>query len=344
MVDLKAIQHKMPAFFEMTPDLVCIAGKDGFFKKVNRAVIDKLGYTEEELLAVPINSFVHPEDRDLTNKERSALHSGKLLINFENRYVAKQGGTIWLEWTSIYFPDDQIVFAIAKDITKKKEIEKEVEKTYEKFRSLTTHFKNSIEKDRKYLAVELHEELAQLASVVKMDVDWLRIKTPDLPDAARSRIEHASVIAGLLINTIRRINFSISPIMLEETGLDATLELHCREFSVLNGISCYFESDYEETDLSLEIQTDFFRICQEALSNIMLHAEAKNVLVSIKEIDNHICLSIIDDGNGFAMEQQEQTLGLISMRERANSINGELSIDSVPGKGTTITVTLVKPS
>jgi signal transduction histidine kinase len=293
---------------------------------------------------VPIATFIHPEDKDLTSNERSALLKGKLLINFENRYVTRQGETIWLEWTSIYFPDDEIVFAIAKDITKRKEIEKEVEKTYEKFKSLATHFKNSIEKDRKYLAVELHEELAQLASVVKMDVDWLRIKVSDLPDAVKARIEHASVVSSLLINTIRRINFSISPVMLEETGLNATLKWHCREFSVLNGIPCYFENDYEETDLSLEVQTDFFRICQEALSNIMYHAEAKNVLVSIKEINNRICLSILDDGNGFMVEKEKQTPGLISMRERANSINGELIIDSTPGKGTTISVTLAKPS
>ncbi|MES2330544.1 MAG: PAS domain-containing sensor histidine kinase [Bacteroidota bacterium] len=344
MVDLKAIQLKMPAFFEMTPDLVCIAGKDGFFKQVNKAVIDKLGYTEEELFAAPIASFVHPEDRDLTSSERSDLLNGKVLINFENRYVTKQGKDIWLAWTSIYFPDDRIVFAIAKDVTQRKHIEADVEKTYAKFKSLATHFKNSIEKDRKYLAVELHEELAQLASVIKMDVDWLRIKTPDLPEAAKSRIEHASVVADLLINTIRRITFSISPVMLEETGLNATLTWHCKEFSVLNGIPCYFESDYDEADLSLEIKIDFFRICQEALSNIMYHAEAKNVMVSIKEADGQICLSIVDDGHGFTADQQLQTPGLISMRERAHSINGKLSIDSQPGKGTTISVILAKPS
>jgi PAS domain S-box-containing protein len=342
MVDLKAIQLKMPAFFEMTPDLVCIAGKDGFLKKVNRAVIDKLGYTEEELYAVPINTFVHPEDKDLTSNERAALHNGKVLTNFENRYVTKEGKNIWLEWTSIYFPDEELVFAIAKDVTKRKEIEADVEKTHTKFKSLATHFKNSIEKDRKYLAVELHEELAQLASVVKMDVDWLRIKMTDLPEPAKNRIDHASVVSDLLINTIRRINFSISPIMLEENGLNATLKWHCREFSVLNGIPCYFESDYDETALSLEIQIDFFRICQEALSNIMYHADAKNVMVSIKEANDRICMSIVDDGKGFTIEQQEQTPSLVSMRERAVSINSKLTIDSTPGKGTTVSVTLTK--
>ena len=192
--------------------------------------------------------------------------------------------------------------------------------------------------------VRRSEELAQLASVIKMDVDWLRIKVPDLPDAVKTRVEHASVVTGLLINTIRRINFSISPVMLEETGLNATLKWHCREFSVLNGIPCYFESNYEETDLSLEIQTDFFRICQEALSNIMYHAEAKNVWVSIKDVNNHISLSVMDDGNGFIVKKQTQSPGLTSMRKRANSINSELIIDSIPGKGTTISVTLAKSS
>ena len=76
---------EMFQFFEMTPDLVCIAGKDGYFKKVNQAVIDKLGYTSEELFSQPIASFIHPLDRDITARKRTELLEGKALINFENR-------------------------------------------------------------------------------------------------------------------------------------------------------------------------------------------------------------------------------------------------------------------
>lgn len=329
-------------FFDMTPDLVCIAGKDGFFKKVNRSFINKLEYAEEELFGSPITSFIHPEDKELTKQERIKLLNGTALINFRNRYLRKNGEIIWLEWTSIYFPDNEIVFAIAKDVTERTEKEKEIEEKYKKFKSLATHFKSRIEKDRKYLAIELHEELAQLASVAKMEIDWLSNNIPGVSEAAKKKIEHASAITELLINTIRKISFSISPNMLEDIGLIETLKWLCKEFAILNGISCVFESTCEEISLTREIKLDFFRICQESLSNIMYHAQANNVKIKIEDFGNKICLSIKDDGKGFEVEQQKQVAGLTGIRETVSSINGQLTINSAIGKGTTISVILTK--
>ena len=214
MPDPSISAFEMFSLFEMTPDLVCIAGKDGYLRKVNPAVVLKLGYTEAELYARPVASFIYPEDRDTTHKERMELLDGKPLLNFQNRYITKAGAIVWLEWTSIYSSDKEIVFAIAKDITVRKEIEKDVEEKYRKFKSLATHFKTSIEKERKYLAVELHEELAQLAAIVKLDVDWVNKHEPGLEGLSKMRIEHALAVADLLVNTIRRISFSISPKML----------------------------------------------------------------------------------------------------------------------------------
>ncbi|MCW3119206.1 MAG: domain S-box-containing protein [Chitinophagaceae bacterium] len=338
MSDLKNPGFEMFDFFERTPVLVCIAGKDGFFKKINLAVIEKFGYSEEELLSRPIFSFIHPDDKELTVREREKLLRGKALVNFQNRYVAKNGNIMWLEWTSIYFSDKEVVFAIANDITEKKKIENEIERKYIKFKSLASHFKSSIEEDRKYLALELHEELAQLASVVKMDIDFVKENTPEMPEISKSRLAHAIGISGLLINTIRRISFSISPQMLEEHGLNETLEWHCKEFSMLNGIPCLFETNYDETNLTYEIQLDFFRICQEALSNVMYHAQASEVKISIEDRGDRIFLTIRDDGQGFDVDRQKQTAGLTNMRERAASINGELIIESEPGKGTRVGV------
>jgi PAS domain S-box-containing protein len=333
-------EFKLDAFFEMTPDLVCIAGRDGFFRKVNQAVIDKLGYTEAELMGRPISSFMHPEDRELTLQKREELLRGKALVNFQNRYVTKSGGIVWLEWTSIYFSDSQVVFAIAKDITERKQIEIAVEEQYKKFKSLTTHFKSSIEEDRKYLANELHEELVQLVSILKLDIEWISKNAPDWLPASKSRIEHALVVSKHLIKTIRRISFSISPNMLEHLGLNATLEWHCKEFSILNGISCHFENNFDDTIITDEIKIDLFRICQEALTNIMVHAEASQVTVSLGEAEGRIRLTILDDGKGFVVDQQKRKPGLVRMRERAASINGHLTIQSQSGQGTMICVTI----
>jgi PAS domain S-box-containing protein len=336
------IESRLSAFIELTPDLVCIAGRDGFFKKVNRAVIDKFGYTEQELMTRPIATFMHPEDRQLTLHKRAELFEGKSLVNFRNRYVTKSGGILWLEWTSLYFPDDEIVFAIAKDITARKQIEMEIEEDYRKFKGLTSHFKTSIEEDRKYLARELHEDLAQLASVLKMDIEWIRSNSGLLPPAAKGRIEDAYAVSHQLITTIRRLSFSVSPNMLEHLGLHKTLEWYSREFTVLSGIPCTYQGVFNDSHLTDEIRIDLFRIGQESLNNILKHAQATQVRISVEEAENLIRLTVMDDGKGFDTNQQKRQRGLVRMRERAASINAELTIHSAPGKGTAVTVIVPK--
>ncbi len=335
-------EFKVAAFFEMTPDLVCVAGKDGFFRKVNHAVVEKLGYSENELMARPISFFMHPEDKSLTLQKRRELFAGQSLVNFQNRYIKRSGEIIWLEWTSIYFADQEVVFAIAKDISERKKIEFEIEEKYRKFKSLASHFKNNIEEDRRYLAKELHEELAQLASVLQTDIEWMHENAPDWSPSSRSRVEHALVISKLLIRTLRRITFAISPNMLEHLGLKTTLEWFCKEFTLLNGIPCSFESAYKEEQLTKEIQIDLFRICQECLLNVLYHAQARQVEVSLLDIGDHIQLTVSDDGKGFVPAQQKKQQGLIRVRHRAASINGHFEVKSQPGKGTNVIVTIAK--
>lgn len=336
-------EFELFAFFEMTPDLVCIAGKDGFFRNVNRAVIEKLGYTREELFASPIAAFIHPEDQERTGRRRSELLEGKPLMNFENRYVTKKGEIVWLHWTSVYFPEKEVVFAIAKDVTERKRMEKEVEEKYIKFQSLATYFKSSLEKDKKHLATELHEELAQLASAVKIDISWLGNHIPSLDSTSKGRLEHAQASLDLLINSIRRISFEVSPTMLDDLGLNETLQWLCEEFTLLSGIPCYFESTFNYEYLTQELRLDLFRICQGALSNVMEHADASRVIIKMEPEDNQLCLSIIDDGKGFDPKQLNSTPGLTGMRERAISVNGQLSVESKPGEGTCIRFTVALP-
>ncbi|PZX59914.1 PAS domain S-box-containing protein [Algoriphagus ratkowskyi] len=110
-------------FFKLTPDLVCIAGFDGYFKKVNPAVVEVLGYSYEELYSNPISHFIYHEDKEATASVRDELLRAKTLTDFENRYVSKSGEIVWLSWTSQPVENDKLVFAIAKVITQKKELE-----------------------------------------------------------------------------------------------------------------------------------------------------------------------------------------------------------------------------
>ena len=124
MVRLKSQKvFDLEYFFEVVPDILCIAGFDGYFKKINPAVCKLLGYSEEELFALPISEFIYPEDRARTAEKEKALLEGHSLLNFENRYLKKDGNVVWLSWTSVPIKKDNLVFAIAKDITYRRQLE-----------------------------------------------------------------------------------------------------------------------------------------------------------------------------------------------------------------------------
>lgn len=112
-------------FFDVSPDLLCIAGFDGYFKNVNPAVSQLLGYSKEELLSQPINNFIYKDDKSITAAYRGELTRNSPLQYFENRYLTKNGEIVWLSWTSTPVPDEKLIYAIAKNITHKKVLEKE---------------------------------------------------------------------------------------------------------------------------------------------------------------------------------------------------------------------------
>jgi len=113
----------LECFFHLSPDWLCVAGFDGYFKKINPAVSKTLGYTESELFAKPIDSFVFVDDRSITASKRESIKKNNPLYDFENRYVTKSGEIVWLSWTSMPVQSQQLVFAIARNITDKKKLE-----------------------------------------------------------------------------------------------------------------------------------------------------------------------------------------------------------------------------
>jgi signal transduction histidine kinase len=243
------------------------------------------------------------------------------MVNFQNRYITKKGKIIWLEWTSVYLPQRELVFAIAKNITARKEMEHHVLEEFVKLKQRATEFKSELEKERKYVAAELHEDLAQLAAAVKVDLDWISSNV-NVPAETKKRIDHALVSADMLVDTIRRISFSISPGMLDDVGLDATLEWYCSEFSASNGVDCSFNSSYDEAVLSKEVRLDFFRICQQVLSNITEQAHADKVKINITQKAGKVVLTI-DGVKGDKMAAP----GVMSIHERAASFGGKCIVE-----------------
>ena len=127
----KQLELELHQMFNFAPDLIVIIGLDGRFNRVNPAACQLLGYTQEELCAEPYSNFIHPEDRENSTNEIAALVETNLAYYFENRYITKSGKIKWLAWNAIYVNEDNNIYAVAKDITEKNELEKLIKKTNE---------------------------------------------------------------------------------------------------------------------------------------------------------------------------------------------------------------------
>jgi signal transduction histidine kinase len=234
--------------------------------------------------------------------------------------------------------DLQELLSRIKNLLKLKRVEEELRNNNKQLTRLSHHLQNIREEERKYLAGEVHEELGQLAAAVKIDIDWLTLSPKEeIQEAEQKRLSHASIASAKLISAIRKMAATLRPSMLDHLGLNASLEWLCKEFTDQNDIECIFETSCNDQNLDMKKKTELFRICQEALNNVTCDT-ATQVVVSLTEDPANIYLSISDNGQACNFTEKKDTLGLIILRERALSINGELTIESAEGGGTCIRV------
>ncbi len=345
---VRATQKKFNALVNSIDGIVWEARADNFdFTYVSNHAEKLLGYPTSHWINEPgfWAAHIHPDDREKAValcKEATRL---KKEHQFEYRMIAADGRVVWLaDFVSVEVENGEPVNlrGIMVNISEKKIVEEALRAKNVELKRLSSHLQSVREEERKYLAREVHDELGQLASVIKMDIDWLKLRLTDVGDATNKRIDHALSTSDLLLTTIRKMAFALRPVMLDELGLNASLEWQCKEFTTVNGIPCVFEQLCDDTGLTIAVKTELFRICQESLTNIMRHAQATHVIVTIKKINGSKQLTIVDNGIGFDKEKKKNTLGLVGMKERALSLNGLLTVTSEPGKGTTISVTVPK--
>jgi PAS domain S-box-containing protein len=216
----------------------------------------------------------------------------------------------------------------------------ELNESYKQLRQLSSHLQTIREEERAIISREIHDELGQQLTGLKMDTAWLKKKVDEQDKDAREKIEDMLSLIDSTVTTVRRISSELRPGVLDDLGLVAALEWQSSEFEKRTGITSTFRAPELELEFEKEIAIGIFRIYQETLTNIVRHAHATKLETTLERSGNNVILHIKDNGNGFDMAEakSKKTLGLVGMKERALMFNGELLVESEKNRGTTITV------
>lgn len=225
------------------------------------------------------------------------------------------------------------------EILERKEIEQELRLSQTKLQNLSTHLEDVREKERARLARELHDEMGQAFTVMKMDIVRL-YEHHDLDDKfLKERLSSLLSVLNQVADTARSISENLRPGMLDVLGLNAAVQSYVEKYMLCTGIKCLLTMSHDEFAFDDRLATALFRIVQESLTNVAKHAQAKQVEIKIFKMDNRIVLIIQDDGVGLVPDAYSKNcFGMIGMRERVRSFGGEFVLDSNAAYGTRIEI------
>ena len=229
-----------------------------------------------------------------------------------------------------------------EDITDRKRAKTEIEQSREQLRNLSTHLQTVREKERTRIARELHDELGQLLTALNTGLILLDKKIPENLTGLREQTGSMVHLVDMTMQTLKRIYMDLRPGMLDHLGLAVAIGWQAGEFQKRTGLRCKVTVDPEDLSLDPDLSTAVFRIFQETLTNIVRHAEATKVSVSLKAMDKKVELMVKDNGKGITEEQlaKPNSFGLLGIRERAHYWGGDVKIAGKSGKGTIVKVNI----
>ncbi len=315
----------------------------GRFIEVNKKAIETYLYSREEFDYLNPLTLIPPEHLKKHEEITQRLIKEKHVI-YEIEYFRKDKRRIPVEINAHLFEyrNQPTVLSIVRDVSERKRAQEALKRFGLQLRSLASRLQDIREEERTMIAREIHDELGQLLTVLKIEISLLCKQFAEKNEQVQLKVSTISDLISQAVLTIQQITSKLRPGILDEVGLVAALEWQTEEFSKHTGIPCKVHFPREEIELDRERATALFRIFQESLTNIARHAQAKRVSVFLKRLEEKVVLEVVDNGLGINRQQIEspQSLGLLGMRERAMVFGGHLEIHGVPGQGTRVKVEL----
>jgi PAS domain S-box-containing protein len=347
--ELKKEKEILEKIFDNIPAMIGFFDEDGRVKLVNSEWELTMGWTLKELQEQNVDTFAeaYPDPSYRQEVLDFVAASTGEWVDFKTK--VRDGRVIDAACAVVHLSDGT-KFAIAQDITERKQAEEQLRATTEQLRTLSARIHSAKEEEGTRIAREIHDELGAVLSSLRWDledVDEVLSEPPERSQLAalRKQIKAMIGLTDTTINTVRRIASELRPIALDEFGIAEAIQWHAQQFQARTGIIVNCDCSLENLALNREQSTAVFRIFQEAMTNILRHAQATRVDITLKQAGVELVLTISDNGRGIteADKSRSQSLGLLGMRERAHLIGGKIDINGAEDKGTVVTVQVPIP-
>jgi PAS domain S-box-containing protein len=309
------------------------------FTKVNAAVLAQFSARRDQLIGLTPGELLAHDIPAARARWREFFDTGHLHRETDERTLDGRSMIIEGDYICLYDREGRIIghFGIQRDVTDRRQAENEVLRSRQELRDLTARLQMVREEERTSLAREVHDELGQALTGLKIDLAWLKPRVADRT-ALAERVQSIIVRIDGAMDTVRRIATDLRPSVLDDLGLVAAVEWQTQDFGRSTGITAQLEVQSTYPELDQDCATTAFRILQETLTNVARHAHATRVNIELRVSAEELMLEIRDNGRGITEAElgSPRSLGLIGSRERALACGGELTIRGIWNQGTTV--------
>jgi PAS domain S-box-containing protein len=346
---------------------MAIANAEGVLLGANEALAGLLGYPLSELQGMHIAQFTHDDDWPLERHFLRELFSGRRdAYRTDKRYWNKAGHPLWVHLQVIAVPDatglSVCALGMVRDLTERRksnaelrsaasaveaqqarlgQLNQDLGESHQRLRDLAAQNEATLEQERKHIALEVHDELGQVLTALRMSMSLLEMRLGPQVPALVTEMQGMKELVDRAIQGVRNVAGSLRPAALD-MGLVGALEWQCHEFSRHTGVTCAFHARQGNLELEEKRAVVVFRIVQESLTNIARYALASQVDVSLGRRGDELWVQVLDNGTGFdqAAAASRNSFGLLGMRERALALGGRVEIASTAGRGTVISLVI----